>query len=110
MASLRLTRSAALFDDRAGPERAGRPAVADLQNPGADGRRARVGVGAGQRRRARGQLVNVPVPLMSLVTVIALLRFNRSSVLLMTAPVPSVPVVVLLPTCRMPALIVVVPL
>ena len=54
--------------------------------------------------------VNVPVPLMSFVTVIASLRFNRSAVLLMTAPVPSVPVVVLLPTCRMPALIVVVPL
>ena len=46
---------------------------------------------------------------MALATVIALLRLKASVPLLTTAPVPSVPVVLPLPTCSVPASIVVVP-
>ena len=106
---LRLKTSAALFDDVARPERAGRAAVADLQRPAADRRRPGVGVGAGQHGHSRASLIDLPVPLITLATVIALLRLKSATPLLTTAPVPSVPVVPPLPICSVPALIVVVP-
>ena len=53
--------------------------------------------------------VNPPVPLMSFATVTSPLRLKISVPSLITAPVPSVPAVLPLPTCNVPALIVVVP-
>ena len=50
-----------------------------------------------------------PVPLMSLATVTLSERLKASVALSITAPVPRVPTVALLPTCRTPAVTVVVP-
>ena len=55
-------------------------------------------------------LVTLPVPEMLLAIVFVLERLKTRLALLMTAPLPSVPAVPPLPTCRTPALIVVVPL
>ena len=46
--------------------------------------------------------VSVPVPPMALPTVMLSLRLNDSAALLVTAPVPSVPLVPPLPTCTVP--------
>ena len=55
--------------------------------------------------------VTVPVPLMTPPTASAAsLRLKVKAALSTTAPVPSWPVVPPLPTCSVPALIVVVPL
>ena len=54
--------------------------------------------------------VNVPVPVMFCPSVNASLRLMRRAALFVMVPLPSVPVVPPLPTCSVPALIVVVPL
>ena len=53
--------------------------------------------------------VSAPVPLMTLATVRALLRLMIKAALSVIAPVPAMPVVAAVPTCRVPALIVVPP-
>ena len=54
---------------------------------------------------------NVPKPVMALPTVMELLRLNAKLApsAMETAPVPSVPVVPPLPICKVPVLMVVVP-
>ena len=80
------------------------------QSPAAvvDDRPAGIGIRPRENGRPGAVLVTAPVPLMSLATVSALLRLKFSVALLMTAPLPSVPVAPL-PIWRMPALMVVVP-
>jgi len=53
--------------------------------------------------------VSVPVPLIALATVRALLRLIVNAGVIDDAPAPSAPVVPPLPTCSVPALIVVTP-
>ena len=52
----------------------------------------------------------LPVPLMALPTVTASLRLNASVALLVTDPLPRVPVTAPLPICSVPAVTVVSPL
>ena len=54
-------------------------------------------------------LVKVPDPLMALATVRSFERLKVKAALLVTAPEPKVPVVPPEPTCKMPSLMVVVP-
>ena len=53
--------------------------------------------------------LTLPVPAIALPTVMALDRLNVKAALLVTAPVPKEPVVVALPICKVPVLMVVVP-
>ena len=50
-----------------------------------------------------------PVPKMTLGMPMALLRLNTKVALLVMPPLPKLPVVVASPTCKVPALMVVVP-
>ena len=52
-------------------------------------------------------LLNMPVPLMALPTMLLSERLNTNAALFVTAPVPKLPVVLPAPICKVPALTVV---